>query len=148
MNLYNFIVESNRIEGILRAPTYEEITAHDLLLAAPTLTVPAIKQFVWLTAKAEIRDRFGMNVRVGDHLPLPGGPGIPEMLAELLMFVVCDKVDPYRGHVAYETLHPFMDGNGRSGRAIWVWHMHRLGRDPFSLGFLHHFYYQALSAST
>jgi Fic family protein len=38
-----------------------------------------------------------------------------------------------------------MDGNGRSGRAIWLWQMLRQeGGAP--LGFLHHFYYQTLEA--
>jgi len=39
-----------------------------------------------------------------------------------------------------------MDGNGRTGRAIWAWQMQRLGRDPFALPFLHRFYYQTLEA--
>ena len=52
-----------------------------------------------------------------------------------------------RGQCAYEMLHPFMDGNGRSGRALWAWMMLRLGQDPFALLFLHRFYYQTLENS-
>ncbi len=58
---------------------------------------------------------------------------------------------PYISHVAYENLHPFTDGNGRSGRALWLWQMMHgtmrqvnMARD---LGFLHTFYYQTLNAS-
>lgn len=51
----------------------------------------------------------------------------------------------YRCHVVYETLHPFTDGNGRSGRAVWLRQMGWIVRAP--LGFLHHFYYQTLQNS-
>jgi fido (protein-threonine AMPylation protein) len=55
--------------------------------------------------------------------------------------------DPWRVHVAFETLHPYMDGNGRTGRAIWAWQMHGIEQNPFALPFLHRFYYQTLEAS-
>jgi hypothetical protein len=56
--------------------------------------------------------------------------------------------DPYILHVEYEQLHPFTDGNGRSGRAMWLYAMKKCGRleQGLNLGFLHAFYYQTLSA--
>lgn len=50
---------------------------------------------------------------------------------------------PYDVHQQYETLHPFTDGNGRSGRALWLWQMIRDGQRA-QLGFLHTWYYQSL----
>jgi hypothetical protein len=82
------------------------------------------------------------------HLPRPGGPWIEIELDELLVRINDRDLDPYAAHLRYEALHPFMDGNGRSGRAIWAWHMQREWRDPFALPFLHRFYYQALDASS
>lgn len=67
------------------------------------------------------------------------------MLDKLLQRVRAGELTPMRAHVEYETLHPFMDGNGRSGRVLWAWQMRRDGRDPLQLGFLHAFYYQALN---
>ena len=55
------------------------------------------------------------------------------------------ETDPWVFHVQYERLHPFTDGNGRSGRALWAWQMMRR-REGLALGFLHRFYYQTLVA--
>lgn len=146
-----FIEESNRIEGITREPTFLEVEAHEIFFQHKTLSVPKFEAFVTDVAGAELRRRKGMDVSVGGHYPPPGGPGIKNRLRWML-----DKLapgsstgtwrTPYELHQAYESLHPFMDGNGRSGRALWAWHRQQLGRDPFVLGFLHSWYYESLSA--
>ena len=151
--LVEFVIESNKIEGIVGA-TQADIDAHEDLLALRTLTVAALSRFVEEVAKAPLRSQLGMNVRVGFDVPPAGGPGVVSALEELLKKMVWGfaptgfhGMTPYEAHVAYELLHPFMDGNGRSGRALWAWMMLRTCQDPFELGFLHTFYYQALSAA-
>lgn len=135
--LVDFIRESNRIEGIFRDPTPKEIEAHQQLLHTSLLRVELIEDFVQTVANAPIRDRSGMNVRVGQHIAPPGGPEIREELQELLH----KPFNSWQRHVAFQNLHPFMDGNGRAGRALWLRDVG--GSAP--LGFLHHFYYQTLS---
>lgn len=61
----------------------------------------------------------------------------------LLDLVNRDPRDPYKIHLLYEDLHPFTDGNGRSGRAIWLWQMERQGGTRLS--FLHWWYYATLA---
>lgn len=148
-DLYEFVVESNRIEGILREPTDAELEAHETFLALSQITVPAVADFVYACAGASLRSQPGMDVRVGRHVPQRGGPDIPLALEGLLAEINRHVATPYEAHVRYEKLHPFMDGNGRSGRVIWAWQMARDlgGPDPFALGFLHRFYYQALDGS-
>lgn len=144
-----FVRESNRIEGIHRAPTKRELQAHVDLLAWPVLHVIHIENFVAAVAPGKrIRMNPGMDVRVGNHIPPPGGDAIPLRLAEILKRITSLE-NPWSVHIAYETLHPFMDGNGRSGRAIWLWQMLHQQEAPWALrmGFLHLFYYQTLSAS-
>jgi hypothetical protein len=141
-----FVRESNRIEGISREPLQRELDAHAAFLALPTVTVEDLESFVSLIAGVPLRRAVGQDVSVGSHVPPPGGPEIERDLARLLDVANADN-DPYEVHVSYELLHPFLDGNGRSGRVLWAWQMRRLGRDPFSLPFLHRFYYQSLDAA-
>ena len=146
MNTAEFVTESNRIERILRAPTPAEIDAHDRFVSLPRLTLDELIRFVEVyQPDAELRVRAGLNVTVGNHVPPMGGPAVGYALEELLERANT-STSPFSIHVEYETLHPFTDGNGRSGRAIWAWMMENL-YGGYPLGFLHHFYYQSLSGA-
>ena len=140
--LEKFIKESNLIEGIVRPPTKKEIEAHENLLDEKEVFVANIYTFVSaIQPGAVLRDRPGRNVVVGNHCPPPGGPQVVRGLVNLLDQVNSNPpLSAYYTHIEYEMLHPFTDGNGRSGRALWLWQT----RD-FSLSFLHRFYYETLS---
>lgn len=144
--LMNFIRESNKIEGIRRPPTAAEIVATKEFLKQPSLTIRAVSDLVSVyQPDAIFRNKPGLNVRVGEHYPPPGGAGIKKALQDLLDKINKEEISPYYTHHLYETLHPFTDGNGRSGRAVWLWQMYKKGLVTYiSLGFLHAFYYQTL----
>ncbi len=151
-SLVTFVVESNRIEGIHRDPLDREISAHETFLELAEVTVQDLERFVDAVAGASLRTLPGMNVIVGPHEPPPGGPKIEAELTELLTVLHNaveghGQITPWELHVEYETLHPFMDCNGRSGRVLWAWQMAHEGRDPFALDFLRAWYYASLEGA-
>ena len=147
IDLAAFIAESNRIEGIDRAPHGAEIDAFESFLALPCVAVADVECLVSVFQPgARLRDRAGLDVRIGAHVAPPGGSRIYAGLSVLLGRISDPAADPFEAHVAYETLHPFTDGNGRSGRALWAWHMLSRGDPLLHLGFLHAFYYQTLQS--
>ena len=155
MDLLDFIRESNRIEGIHHAPTTDEIAAYVHLDTCDKLRVADVELFVHLTTQggggptqgAVLRRQPGMNVMIGGYSPPPGGPAIEMQLGMLLgdmnMHRFTHSSLLHEDHIRYEQLHPFSDGNGRSGRAIWWW----MNGCEAPIGFLHQFYYDTLRGS-
>lgn len=149
MSLADFVVESNAIEGIHRDPTEAELRVHERFLALPEIMIGDLENFVRVVTdgRARLRRRIGADARVGGHVAPPGGPHIEVRLRNLLSNVNTGASSAHEAHLAYELLHPFSDGNGRSGRALWAWQMQRGSQDPFHRSFLQQFYYQTLDAA-
>lgn len=132
--IYDFVVESNKIEDILREPTPQELEEFKRFISLDTITIHELIKFVKIyQPNALIRDKIGLDVRVGKHVLPRGGAFLRSQLEDLLK----KNFDAYDLHCHYELLHPFTDCNGRSGRALWAWKMKAI-----PLGFLRMFYYQ------
>ena len=151
-----FVVQSNAIEGIDRDPG-GDIEAH-LEFLFSRLTVESLQTLVTrLQPGAVLRDRPGLDVMVGNYTPPRGDYHMSKALQALLYDtdMVCG---PEYTHLAYEMLHPFTDGNGRSGRALWLREMIELapimegGEDQLEeikvAGFLRPFLRQVASIKT
>ena len=143
---FAFVKESNAIEGIVRNPTREELDATEALIANRSMTVEALNSLQKVYAPGmHLRNKIGLDVRVGTYFPPPGSPKIEGDLWNIIGMANSRDFDAWEVHVAFELLHPYMDGNGRVGRALWAWKMINDGTDPFELPFLQQFYYQTLS---
>ena len=146
-NLEGFLRESLAIEGIHRRPNAAELKGTRSFLALGRIDGVDVCNLQAIHApEMPLRTLPGMNVRVGRYVAPPGGPDIAVRLQLICNDVSRNSVNVWKAHIAFENLHPFMDGNGRTGRTLWAWHMRSVGMDPFGLPFLHRFYYQTLAA--
>jgi hypothetical protein len=144
MDYEQHVAESLRIEGIDRRPTDAEIAEHRRFMHLETLSIAELEAFLKIyTRGARLRMYPGQDVHVGPYIPARGGEHIAAQLQALLSDINAEKVDAWSAHVQFETLHPFSDGNGRVGRAIWYFCSKNSSR--VDLGFLHGFYLQTLN---
>lgn len=141
-----FILESNMIENEFPDIGEPMIQLYRNFINYPLMTVTALNAFVITICpkKGKIRDNFGMDVMVGHHIAPPGSPNMPNILDDHLKS--CPRRTPYENHLRYENLHPYLDGNGRSGRALWLREEYQLnGNTVPRRSFLHQFYYDTLA---
>jgi len=88
-----------------------------------------------------------MRVRVGEYVP-PSAGEVPGLMRELLDW----WNDEARGlspvlssavlHYRFEAIHPFADGNGRTGRALALWELYRRGFDTHHIFSVDEFYWE------
>ena len=86
-------------------------------------------------------------VRVGSYLP-PAPEMVSGLMSELLEWwnneaskwspVISSAVVHYR----FEEIHPFADGNGRTGRALALWELYRRGFDTYHIFSVDEFYWE------
>lgn len=142
-----FLLESNRIEGIYGDLDPKLTEAARLFLFYDDIDLARLNELqVIIAPNKPLRRLQGMNVQVGSYVAPIGGPEIVHQLQAILE-KVRQGLHPWYVHLEFEQLHPYMDGNGRTGRMLWLWQMLRQGRDPFIRPFLHTFYYQTLEFS-
>jgi len=86
-------------------------------------------------------------VRVGDYLP-PPPDAVSGLMFELLEWWngAAAKLSPALSsailHYRFEAIHPFADGNGRTGRALALWELYRRGFDTHHIFAVDEYYWE------
>lgn len=115
-----------RVAGYIRAKSQEMELSKELILLLHQMLIGGIND--------DIAGRFrrtGEYVRVGTHVA-PAPEQVERMMETMLVeyssnlsSYFLDKIAMF--HLAFETIHPFCDGNGRIGRVIMNFQLLRLG---------------------
>ena len=86
-------------------------------------------------------------VRVGNHFP-PAAVDVSGLMFELLEWWNHEsaKLSPVLSsailHYRFEDIHPFADGNGRTGRALALWELYRRGFDSHHIFSVDEYYWE------
>lgn len=131
--IVEFLRESNAIEGIYDDVALEDaVKAWKYLIAQPELTLQVILRTHKILMKRispRVAGKMRMvDVRVGPRL-CPAWQLVSGLLNEWIKSVHPGMTDPISLHVAFEKIHPFEDGNGRTGRMLLNWQIINAG-DP------------------
>jgi Fic family protein len=88
-----------------------------------------------------------IQVRVGSHVP-PPSDDVSGLMFELLEWwnLKAAELSPVLSsavlHYRFEEIHPFADGNGRTGRALALWELYRRGFDSHHIFSVDEFYWE------
>ena len=86
-------------------------------------------------------------LRVGIHFP-PAAADVSGLMFELLEWwnQAAAKLSPVLSsailHYRFEDIHPFADGNGRTGRALALWELYRRGFDSHHIFSVNEYYWK------
>ena len=86
-------------------------------------------------------------VRVGHHFP-PAAADVSGLMFELLEWwnkdstVLSPVLSSAILHYRFEYIHPFADGNGRTGRALALWELYRRGFDSHHIFSVDEYYWE------
>lgn len=136
-DLSEHIRQSNLIENIDdRGEDRRSLKAWQYLVAQDQISQPVLLELhKMITRKQLPKSESGsyrrVNVWVGGRqcpAPVIAHGQIYGFLMDLAEH--WQTLDPVEMHIRYEKIHPFVDGNGRTGRMIMWWHQIKLGQEP------------------
>lgn len=135
-----FISESNAIEGIFdEAEVKQSLIAWEHLIGQSELThgdICKVQKIITLNQNLLPNQRGYYRGMAGNDVNVTvGGRAAPNYsLVEGLIgnwLLDLPKMTPLIGHIRFEAIHPFVDGNGRTGRMLYWFVCIKKGVKPF-----------------
>lgn len=145
-NLQQFLYQSNLIENEPSPQALEDSQkAWEYIIQYPTLNIERLLHMhkILMNTRTTIEDEWkgkfrNDNVTIAGRLGAPPSliePMIDELLARMDVLVGNRNLEPkeifefliIKQHVRYEKVHPFFDGNGRTGRILLNYQRVKMG---------------------
>lgn len=139
-----FLTQSNNIEGVFEEEQLEDAQkAWDYLMWQKTVSISDILEIhtllmdrrgAWEESTISMVGRSLIGKFRNCGVWIGGRPGMRHDLIPDAVEQWCEKYgdpqkefDPKQAHIEYEGIHPFIDGNGRTGRLLYNWHRVKKG---------------------
>lgn len=145
----NHIHQSNLIEGVVDADEdVRSMEAWAFISHKKRLTYHDVMELHRLIMEKQLSEKDAghtrkLNVNIGGR-ECPNPYLADHMLRNWILDMTnWATLDPKTMHVRFERIHPFVDGNGRTGRMLMWWHEQKLGHEPTLIEYSdRHSYYQ------
>ena len=120
--------ESNAIEGIYTSDALEDsLKAWEFMTDCDFIpNVDTIEFVHWLITYRQLPSGERGTLRYGREVSIAGRPGMSSFIVRdaLQQWIRdLDVMSPKEAHIRFEKIHPFIDGNGRTGRMIYYWQL-------------------------
>lgn len=134
MDVERFIEESNAIEGVYGDEALRQsLEAWRYLEERDELNHEVVKEthrLIMEKRQPVVAGRYrDCRVRISGEFP-PAPSEVPGLMDDLLDWVPSDGEEAVEWHIRFEKIHPFADGNGRTGRMLYWWQCLELGEEP------------------
>lgn len=142
-NMKEYIHQSNLIESIDdKKEDAQSLLAWEYISSLKKIGIPELLETHRLITVRQLNRKEAGHFRtvpvwIGGYKVMPSPFMAQQLIYNLLMDLMQEpaRYTPKELHVRFEQAHPFIDGNGRTGRMLMWWHEIQLKKKPTLIWF-------------